>query len=291
MKLIRTLPQLAGLGFVIYSSIAFATSHNLPKPPSLINGAHEVAGIATAQSPFSVVQEEEIKGIIKRYLRQNPEVVVKAVYAAHKKQLAEHITHVEKTISDHASEVFNHPNSLVFGRVDGVVTIVEFLDYQCGHCKEMRKTIASLKLNNPELRVVVKPLPIFGDTSTLAAQSVVAAYKQGSSKAWALHEALLKETTALTRKQIWHLAKKAKLNITQLKKDVASKEITEQLDAIKTLANQMQIMGTPVFVIGNRSGTKFAFVPGATGEKHLKDLIDQASVADSKPVPAKTLEA
>ena len=45
----------------------------------------------------------------------------------------------------------------------GKVTVVEFFDYRCPHCKASLPAIQSLILQNPDIRFVFKEYPILPD--------------------------------------------------------------------------------------------------------------------------------
>ena len=60
------------------------------------------------------------------------------------------------------------------------------------------------------------------------------------------------------------------LDVERLKRDMAAPEIDRMLKANTSLAEALDIRGTPGFVIGNE------IVPGAISLETLKDLIDAA---------------
>lgn len=232
---------------------------------------------------FSYEQKGEIKKVVAGYLHKHPEVIVDAIYAARQKQMAVHTKHIEKTnqfIRQHANQIFHDTDDLVFGNKRGCVTLVEFLDYQCGHCKEMGRVVDALRLENPTLRFVLKEMPIFPGASHLAAKAVIAAYHESPKAGWNLHERLLKERAPLSEDRIWQLAKEAKLDVVKLKRVVKARGIADQLTRVEVLAKQIRLAGTPALIVGNRSGTKLFFVSGASSREHFQSLIDQAKIAE-----------
>ncbi len=266
------------------STNSFAEQRHFPKAPHVLASVANPSLNLGKASAFSETQQTAIKGIVKQYIQQHPEVVMDAIYTMREKQLQDHIQYAQKVIRERATDVFNAPHDLVFGDLQGAVTLVEFLDYQCTHCKAMHDIVDALKAENPKLRIVIKELPIFGDSSVLGAKAVMAAYQQSPVKAWSLHKLLLAEKNALTDQRIWQLAEKVQLNLKRLKKVSQSKEIADRLEKTQTLANSMRVMGTPVFVVGRRDGMKFTFVPGATSKAHLNELIKQMTHLKSQKV-------
>ena len=100
-----------------------------------------------------------------------------------------------------------------------------------------------------------------------------------------MHEALLKVEKRLDTKVVMDTAKSIGLNMTKLQKDMESKEVTDQLEANRQLAEKMHLMGTPAFVVAATPAGQFnaksepAFIPGAASEEALQDLIKKASNA------------
>ncbi len=135
----------------------------------------------------------------------------------------------------------------VAGNPKGTVTLVEFFDYQCGHCKKMEPLINQLIKSNSNLRVVYKEFPIFGKSSELASKAALAAAMQG--KYPQMQDALFSAHKRFNEALILETAKNVGLNVEQLKKDMNSDVVKNALSKNRTLAEQMNLMGTPAFVI------------------------------------------
>jgi protein-disulfide isomerase len=231
---------------------------------------------ATASAPaatFSGDQKQQIEQIVHDYLVTKPEVLIEASKALQQKQMAEVSNKAKDGIAKNAASLFNASQSPKLGNADGDVTIVEFLDYQCGHCKTMSPVIAELIKADPKIQVVIRGLPIFGESSKAATKAVIAATKQGTDKFIKLHDGLLTSTSPLNEKNIFAIAKKAGLDAAKLKKDMASKEVEDQITENFRLAREIGLMGTPAFILGNRSFSKTEFVPGASSKEDLSALI------------------
>jgi protein-disulfide isomerase len=217
-------------------------------------------------------QTKEIQQVVHDYLVNNPEVLVEASQALQRKEEMKMQSTARNAISQNAKNLFNDPGSPVIGNPNGATTIVEFMDYQCGHCKEMTPVMESLVKQNPGLRIVLKELPIFGETSDFAAKAALAAQKQG--KFAAFHQALMKSSGALSHDSVMQIAKSVGLNTEQLKQDMDDNTYSQQLKDNMQLAQALGLMGTPAFIIGNPNG-KNAFVPGATSAENMQQLINQ----------------
>ncbi len=250
-----------------------------------ISGALTFSATALAQnsSPFSPDQVAQIKQVVHDYLVGNPQVLVEASQALQKQELQKVEQKAQSAISDNAKIIFDDPASPVSGNPKGDVSVVEFFDYQCPHCKDMEAVLDKIRTSDPNVRIIFKELPIFGSSSRDAALAALAANLQGPDAYLKLHNALLLETNPLTKDKIMQIAKSAGINIDKLSKDMKSDALQKQIDDNFKLAQNLGLMGTPTFIISkwqignnNNSVQNAAFVPGVVTVENLQDLIAQA---------------
>lgn len=232
-----------------------------------------------AAHAFSEAQKKEIQSMVHDYLVAQPEVLIEASQALQKQQQTRMQQAVQQVVASHAGEVFNAQLSTA-GDAKGPVTLVEFFDYQCIHCKKMAETVKHLMEKDHTLRVVYKEFPIFGEGSDVASKAALAAAKQ--NQYLAMHEALIKEPRKLNESIVMAIANKLSLNLSKLKQDMKSKAIEDELKANRTLAEQLHLMGTPAFIIAAtpqgvyKAGSNIFFIPGAASEESLSDMIKKA---------------
>jgi len=229
---------------------------------------------------ISAADKKQIEQIVHNYLVSHPEVLVEASQVLQQKQQNEMQAQAHNAIKEHAASIFQAKLS-VEGNPKGNVTLVEFFDYQCIHCKKMQPVVSDLISKNKELRVIYKEFPIFGKNSEQAAAAALAAAMQGKYKA--LQTALLKVEKPLNEKLVLETARSVGLDIEKLKKDMVSSAVKEELAANRTLAEQLHLMGTPAFIIASTPGGQFAanstpvFVPGGASESSMQEMINHAS--------------
>lgn len=232
-----------------------------------------------AETPMSQEQKKQIEQVVHDYLLQNPDVLVEVSQKLQKKQQESMVEQAKTAITQNADQLFKGELT-VAGNLKGNVTLVEFFDYQCGHCKQMKPVIDELLKTDKNLRVIYKEFPIFGKSSEFASRAALAAAKQGKYEV--LHQALLKTEKHLDEAIVLAAAKSAGLNMEKLKKDMDSKEITDVLTANRVLAEKLHLMGTPAFIIASTPNGHFKadstpmFVPGAATIETLQDMIKKA---------------
>ncbi len=232
-----------------------------------------LAANKNASATFSPEQQQAIQKIVHDYLIAQPEVLLEASQALQDKELAKNKAQALQGITKNKQQLFNNPNSPVGGNADGNVILVEFFDYQCGHCKEMQPALDSLMAKNKNLKVIYKEFPIFGASSNLAAQMALAAIKQ--NKYVEFHNALFKLDGSLNENKITEAAKSVGLNVDQLKTDMNAPAIKQELADNYNLARALSLVGTPSFVLANKDLTNFDFIPGGVPEKDLQQSIDK----------------
>ncbi len=236
------------------------------------------AANAPAASSLTAAQQQQMEKVVHDYLVAHPEVLVEASQVLQKRQQEEMQNQAQNAIVSQAGELFK-ANMTMAGNPKGDVTLVEFFDYQCGHCKKMKPVVSALIEKNKNLRVIYKEFPIFGKSSEFASEAVLAAAKQG--KYAQLQEALFKFDKPLTEDVVLGAAKSVGLNIEQLKKDMSSTEVKNELSENRALAEKIRLMGTPAFIIaytpmGQFDGkVKPTFLPGGASESTMQDMINQ----------------
>lgn len=234
------------------------------------------AGAAYAAAPttsptFSPKQTKAIEKIIRSYLVANPQVLVEVAQSLELQKRQKQQSQAMTAIGKNKQDLFANPDSPAIGPKKPTAYVVEFFDYQCGHCRAVAPAVTNIMKKDKTVRFVFKELPIFGGASKLAAQAALAANKHGKYKA--VHDALFSATSALNKQSVLKYATKAGLNASKISKEMNKHDIEKQLRDNFQLAQKLGIMGTPAFVISNGAMTKFQFVPGAVDESRLQAMI------------------
>lgn len=239
-----------------------------------------IAADTNPATPMSDAQKKEIEKVVHDYLVANPEVLLEVSQALQQKQQQNMQQQAQSAIKDNTDQLFQGKTTIV-GNPKGNVTIVEFFDYQCIHCKKMSPVIDSLLKKDSDLRVVYKEFPIFGKSSEIASRAALAAGMQG--KYQAMHNALISIDKRLNDQIVMATAKSLGLDMKKLKTDMQSKEVTAILDANRELAEKLHLMGTPAFIVAStpngqfKAGSEPSFIPGAASEESLQELIKKAA--------------
>ena len=211
-------------------------------------------------------QIEEINRLIYDYLMANPEVIVDSVQKLREKAEISQREEGAKNLVAFRDQLENDPMTPVVGNRNGDITIVEFFDYRCGYCKTTLSVIRQLLAEDSGVRLVMKELPILSTESVIAARAALSADKQG--KYFSFHNALMTARGSLDKEQVMEIAAQSGLDVEKLAIDMATPQVTAQVDANRELAANLNIRGTPTFVIGDQ------ILPGAIDIDALRQIIE-----------------
>ncbi len=155
----------------------------------------------------------------------------------------------------------------VRGNPDGKITLVEFSDFACGYCRQSEADVEALIAANPDLKVVIRHLPILSPASADAARMGLAAARQGKYPAF--HRAMFAAGRP-SAQTIEAAARVAGLDLARARVDSASPQIAAEIDRNMDFARQLGFQGTPSWVIGSD------IHGGAVGKAELAKSIDKA---------------
>lgn len=142
----------------------------------------------------------------------------------------------------------------VKGKKDAVVTIVEFMDFQCPYCARFHPAVNEVLAAYPDkVNYVLKNYPLsFHPNARPAAKAALAAGEQG--KYYEMAELLLKNNQDLTEEKFKELAKELGLKVDKFAKDLKDKnaEWEKIIEADMKQAAQVDVRGTPTYFINGR---------------------------------------
>jgi protein-disulfide isomerase len=140
------------------------------------------------------------------------------------------------------------------GDPKAVVTIVEFADFQCPHCRALQPVLDRLlEEYKGQVKVYFKNFPLRApghENAEQAAFAAAAAQKQG--KFWALTARFWKNQDALGVPDIEKYAQESGLDVKQWRDDMKSTAIHERVNKDRSEGDKLNISGTPAVFIDGR---------------------------------------
>ena len=151
------------------------------------------------------------------------------------------------------------------------VTIYEFSDFQCPHCKTTAPVLKKLvDESNGKVKLVFKqyPLPMHPKARE-ASKATIAADKQG--KFWEMHDLLFEKQSELQTANLDDYAKKIGLDLKRFKADMQSKDTDKKIVADIAEGEVAGVDSTPSIYVNDR---RFVFPPEQLGP-YVREELDQ----------------
>jgi protein-disulfide isomerase len=174
-------------------------------------------------------------------------------------------------VSD-ASELLTAGNAI--GPIDATVTLVEFIDYECGVCAALERDLEQIR-SEPEqsLRVVYRhlPLPRMHDHARSAAVAVECAAQQDAFRP--MHAELLRTQRGIGVLEWTEFASRAGVaDLSVFEKCMEGDSWKSRLREDSIAAASLNASATPTLVLNG------SVLRGHPGQHRLRELLKQASV-------------
>lgn len=209
---------------------------------------------------LSAANRAAMEQVVREYILAHPEILPEAMENLRKRENA-------KQLSGVSSEVTKPFPGAILGNPQGKVTLVEFTDFACTFCRQSVADVDALIAANPDLRVVIRELPILSPASAAAARMALAAAEQG--KYGAFHRAMF-AAGQLDDASIDAAARVAGLDMERAKRVAAAPHVEAELSNNLELARKLGFSGTPSWAIGDQ------LLSGALGRDALAKAIAEA---------------
>jgi protein-disulfide isomerase len=201
-----------------------------------------------------------IETVVREYILAHPEILPQAMENLQKRENAQALSGIREAVAT------PFPGA-VLGNPRGTVTLVEFTDFACTYCRQSVAEVEQLVAANPDLRVVVRELPILSPQSADAAKMALAAAEQGKYPAF--HRAMFAAGRP-SPETIAAAAQAAGLDMERARRTLADPRLETELARNVDFARQLGFNGTPSWIAGDR------LLSGAVGKDKLGEAIAAA---------------
>lgn len=224
----------------------------------------------TAQE-MSADERATFRAEVRAYLLENPEVLMEAIGVLEGREQQAARTRDVDMIADNADALYFDPKSYVGGNPDAEFTIVEFLDYRCGFCRRAHPEVAALIAADPNIRYVIKELPILGEESETAARYALAVQEVAGDEAYYdVHNTLMEFQGNISEPALARLSDTFDLDHAAVSDAMYGPDVAEAIANNRALAARLQITGTPSFVFDDQMLR--GYVPLAQMEQIVAEL-------------------
>ena len=208
----------------------------------------------------NVVSASKVKSVINK----DPKFIIDALQNMEQKERQKSQEQASKNAPEVASKIIAESKS-VLGNKNGSKVIVEFFDYNCGHCKRQSVELEKLISKDKEIKVVLADLPILSEDSFIAAQvGVYIALNNNNKLADFYH--LLNQKRA-DKNAIKEVLKSVGLPANYLDKARKDSSVKKIIQENYEYAKQVGLQGTPALIINGK------FIGGMVTEDDLKNML------------------
>jgi protein-disulfide isomerase len=205
-------------------------------------------------SPPESAADQAFGERVRTYLLNHPEVLAEVFERLQAKETAQKAESARTAITSRRGLLEHDPRDGVLGNRNGRVTVVEFFDYRCPFCKAAEPDVEKLLADNPDVRLVLKQLPILDvedqtHISEDATRAALAAKAQGRFPA--VHRGLLAQKS-LTEDGIIAVLKANGVDLAAARPVETAPATTSVIAETHALAQALGIDGTPAFVVGDQ---------------------------------------
>jgi protein-disulfide isomerase len=184
-------------------------------------------------------------------------------------------------LSDDGGRVANHkipagsvaaaeklPGAVVAANPNGDVTLVEFYDLNCPHCRRASADVDALLKADKKVRLVLVPFPVLGIPSILAGRVEIAVARIVSpSDFYRYHRALYAGRGVIDGQRALNAANELKLDLQKVLDAANEDGITDVMKAHLRFADTLSLKATPAYLVGDVA------IQGHPGQKSLKAVI------------------
>jgi len=144
------------------------------------------------------------------------------------------------------------------GPTDARVTLVEFADFECPHCRELWEALAAVEQKYPQVRVVYKDFPLtqihpWANTAALAGRC---AFQQSPEAFWKMHDAIFEKQDVISPENVWdklvEFATAAGLNADTFKTCLSAADTQKAIDRSHAEGVALGVNSTPTLYINGR---------------------------------------
>ena len=224
------------------------------------------------------VSKDEVQQMIKDYIMNNPEVIVQSLEGFHNKKLDESTRKTTDYLQKNKAQIEEAESPPILGNPNGDIVVVAFYDYNCSFCKKANDYENEIIASDSGVKVVLRPIPILGGTSTYAAKIALAVQRVSSNNFLNVHNELMK-MQEISEENVKTMLAKYNIDYSLIENEVNSYSVRQIIAKNFDLAKELGVKGTPSYVINGN------FAPGLIPTEKFKSIIVQLR-ASAEEIPS-----
>ena len=190
---------------------------------------------------------------VRDYLMENPQVLIESINVLENRQAQDAAQTDLQLVEANSDALFDDGHSWVGGNPDGDLTMVEFIDYRCGVCRQFNAEVHDAVEKDGNIRLILKEFPILGEESVLSSRFAISVHQIAGDEAYeTAHDALMALRTPATDESLRGIAEEIGVDADAIMAHMDTDAVNMVLQKNHELGQTMAIQGTPTFVIGDQ---------------------------------------
>ena len=214
-------------------------------------------------------EDKDIDEKIKKFILNNPEILIKSLKNYSEDLEKKNKSQIKDKINSYNSEIFDQNTKMYLGDKDAKISITEFFDYNCSYCLKAHQEMKEMLSEKANFKVILKHLPILTKSSEKFARLGIVLASRSRDEFIEFHEFAIRNAFSLKESKLKDYFEKKKIDYDKVMNELESDNTTKLLERDIFIAKELEINGTPAFVINDE------ILTGWIGKSSLRQLIDQ----------------
>ena len=214
-------------------------------------------------------EDKDIDEKIKKFILNNPEILIKSLKNYSEDLEKKNKSQIKDKINSYNSEIFDQNTKMYLGDKDAKISITEFFDYNCSYCLKAHQEMKEMLSEKANFKVILKHLPILTKSSEKFARLGIVLASRSRDEFIEFHEFAIRNAFSLKESKLKDYFEKKKIDYNKVMNELESDNTTKLLERDIFIAKELEINGTPAFVINDE------ILTGWIGKSSLRQLIDQ----------------
>ena len=198
------------------------------------------------------VFSENVDEKIKKFILDNPEIILQSLENFEKKKIAEKKRLNNQIIADNKRQIFNSRNGMYSGSLESKNVIIEFFDYNCSYCKKAHQDILKIEQNQKNVKVIYKNFPILSESSKKLAEIALLIAKESNEKFNKFHNLIMNKRGLVNKDQLKDILDGLGIDQDKLENNLNNEYTKNQLLKDRELAEKLALRGTPAFIVNDK---------------------------------------
>ena len=200
----------------------------------------------------------------KKVINKDPKFIVDAINNMYQQEQQKQQEASTKKAPEIAKKIVAESKSII-GNKNGSKLVVEFFDYNCGHCKRQTVELKKLIGKNKDVKIVLVDMPILSANSLTAAQVGVYLAQHYPNKLEGYYNEMAK--TQADPATIKATLKTLKVDAGVFEKAKKDEKVRDVIERNYGYAKELGLQGTPALIIGGK------FIGGMISADQIESML------------------